>query len=194
MPSTVRGALTPQTARYTRVAMWLHWAIAFFIVVNLAIGLLRGLIPVMRTWMPGHKAIGLTVLALTLVRIGWRLANPAPRLPATMPAWQRGAAHLLHACLYLLLLAMPLTGWLLVSGAHRRPLDWFGLFPVPYLPVAPTTADAADGAHTLLGWLMLALVAIHVAAALHHRLLLRDGVLRRMAPWLERETAGLPVL
>ena len=183
-------AVARDTARYTRVAMWLHWVIALFIVVNLSIGLLRGVFPVMRGWMPGHKAIGLTVLALTLVRIGWRLAHPVPRLPATVPSWQRGAAHLVHGALYLLLLAMPLTGWLLVSGAERHPLDWFGLFPVPYLPVAPATADAADRAHMVLGWSMLALVVVHVAAALGHRLVLRDGVLWRMAPWLERRAPG----
>ena len=176
-------------ARYTRVAMWLHWIIAALIVANLSIGLLRGPVTVLRGLMPAHMAIGLTVLALTLVRVGWRLAHPAPRLPATVPLWQRGAAHLNHFLLYLLMLAMPLTGWLLVSGAERHPLTWFGLVPVPHLPVSSATADGADGAHVVLGWLMLALVAVHVGAALYHRLVLRDGVLGRMAPAIEGRTA-----
>lgn len=179
-------------ARYTRVAMWLHWIIAALVVANLSIGLLRGPVPALRALMPAHKAIGLTVLALTLVRIGWRLAHPAPRLPGSVPPWQKGAAHLNHTLLYLLLLAMPLTGWLLVSGAERRPLTWLGLFRVPFLPVSPATADQADGAHALLGWLMLALVAVHVSAALYHRLVLRDGVLGRMAPLLQRPAAAAP--
>ena len=182
----IPGAAARDGMRYTRVAMGLHWLIATLIVANLGIGLLRGPLPALGALMPAHKAIGLSVLALTLVRLGWRLTHPAPRLPATTPAWQKGSAHLVHAALYLLMLAMPVTGWLLVSGAERHPLSWFGLFPVPYLPVSSAAADRADGAHLLLGWLMLALVALHVSAALYHRLILRDGVLGRMAPLVAR--------
>lgn len=187
MPST-------STVRYTRVAMWLHWIIAVLIVANLAIGLLHDPVPAFRALMPAHKAIGITVLVLTLARIGWRLTHRAPAPLARMRRWQKIAAEAVHGLLYLLLLAMPLTGWALVSGAYRRPMTWFGAFPLPFLPVSPATAGRADAAHGLLGWLMLALVAAHVAAALYHRLVLRDGVLGRMAPALERETAGLPVL
>ena len=183
----MRGAVA---VRYTRVAMWLHWVIAALVVANLTIGLLRGPVPALGALMPAHQAIGLTVLALTLVRIAWRLGHRPPPLPTEIPGWQRFASATVHAALYLLLLAMPATGWLLVSGGERRPLTWFGLFPLPYLPATPAAADAGDAAHVVLGWLMLALVALHVAAALYHRLVLRDGVLGRMAPALEREGAG----
>ncbi len=188
-----RVAVTTGGIRYTRVAMGLHWVIAALIVVNLVIGLLHEPFPAVRALMPAHKAIGVTVLALTLARIGWRLTHRAPPLPATVTPWQRGAAQRAHVGRYLLMLALPLTGWALVSGGERRPLSWFGLFPLPYLPVSPAAADAADNAHGLLGWLALALLAVHAGAALYHRLLLRDGVLGRMAPALERGTAGLPV-
>ena len=171
------------TAHYSRVAMWFHWTIAVLVIINLAIGLLHDAIG----GMPAHKAIGLTVLALTVGRVAWRLAHRPPPLPAHTPAWERGAAHATHWALYLLLLAMPITGWMMVSGAAtRRPLTWFGLFDLPYLPVGPAAGDAGHAAHGLLGWLMLALVVLHIAAALRHWLILRDGVFGRMAPALER--------
>jgi cytochrome b561 len=170
-----------RTDRYTRVAIGLHWTIATLILVNLAIGLfadaLKG-VPLM----PVHKAIGLTVLALSVVRLGWRLTHPAPPLPATVPGWQRATAHVTHFLLYALMILLPLSGWWMVSAsAQRRPLDWFGLFPLPYLPVQAGGGIAHD-AHGLLGWTMLALVILHIGGALKHHWIDRDSVLARMAP------------
>lgn len=171
------------TARYSSVAIAFHWTIALLVIVNLVIGLGHESVPALRAWMGAHKAIGITVLALTLGRVAWRLTQRPPPLPADTPAWERGAAHATHWSLYALMLAMPLTGWALVSGPDAtRPLSWFGLFDVPLLSVASATADTADKVHGLLGWLMLALVVLHVAAALRHHLILRDHVLARMAP------------
>jgi cytochrome b561 len=170
---------------YSRVAMLFHWTIAALVIVNLTIGLLHDAIG----GMPLHKAIGLTVLALTAARLGWRLLHPAPPLPAHTPAWERAAAHATHWTLYLLMVAMPLTGWLMVSGGPTpRPTSWFGLAQVPPLPVGRAAGGFGHEAHELLGWLMLALVVLHVAAALRHHLLLRDGVLGRMAPWFDRSS------
>lgn len=124
---------------------------------------------------------------LTAGRVAWRLGHRPPPLPAHTPAWEKGAAHATHWTLYLLMIAMPVTGWLMVSGsANRRPLTWFGLFDIPYLPMGEAAGGVGHEAHELLGWLMLALVVLHVAAALRHRLILRDGILARMAPALER--------
>ena len=82
---------------------------------------------------------------------------------------------------------MPLTGWLMVSGSdERRPLNWFGLFDIPYLPVSKAVGGFGHSAHGVLGWLMLALVVLHVAAALRHHLILRNAVLTRMAPAIRR--------
>ncbi|SFP45868.1 cytochrome b [Sphingomonas rubra] len=176
-------ARTEPAARYSRVAMWFHWTIAALVIVNLVIGIFHDALGGMSI----HKAIGLTVLALTAGRVAWRIAHRPPPLPAHTPAWERGAAHATHWALYLLMIAMPVTGWLMVSGgATRRPLTWFGLFDLPYLPVGEAAGGFGHDAHGLLGWLMLALVLLHVAAALRHRLLLRDGILARMAPALER--------
>lgn len=177
----MRSALI-RTDRYTRVAMALHWVIALLVVFNLWLGLAHDSLPPAWPVIPVHKSIGLTVLALTLVRIGWRLSHPAPPLPPTLPAWERIAAHATHFGFYILLLALPMTGWAMVSGAKRSPLTWFFQFDIPYLPVPPAAADSAHQAHEVLGLTMLALVVLHVAAALRHRFVLRDAVLARMIP------------
>lgn len=166
--------------RYSRVAIVFHWTIATLVVANLAIGLLHeSLLP---GTIPLHKSIGLTVLALTAGRILWRLGHRPPPLPADIPAWARGSAQALHMTLYLLMIAMPMTGWAMGSGRDvPRPVSWFGLFDVPPLPIGRAAGGVGHEAHEIPGWVMLALVAIHVAAALRHHYLLRDGLLVRMS-------------
>ncbi|MDR6114474.1 MULTISPECIES: cytochrome b [unclassified Sphingomonas] len=174
------GGPVAATARYSHVAIAFHWAIAVLVVANLAIGLLHeSLLP---GTIPLHKAIGLTVLALTVGRILWRLGHRPPPLPAEVPAWARGSAHALHMTLYALMIVMPVSGWAMGSGRDvPRPVSWFGLFNVPPLPIGKAAAGLGHEAHEILGWAMLALVAIHVAAALRHHYLLRDGLLARMS-------------
>ena len=173
--------------RYSGVAIAFHWTIALLIIVNLVIGIGHDAIPALRALMGAHKAIGITVLALTAGRVAWRIAHRPPALPAGTAAWEKGVAHATHWTLYLLMIAMPLTGWMMVSGpGPHRPMLWFGLFDIPTLPVGAGAADLGHDAHGLLGWLMLALVVLHIAAALRHHLLLRDTVLTRMAPALRR--------
>lgn len=176
-----------QDQRYSGVAILFHWVVAALVIANLVIGVGHERIPALRAWMPAHKAIGVTVLALTLARVAWRLAHRPPALPATVPPVERRVAHAVHWTFYALLLLMPLSGWIMVSGPdHRRPLTWFGAFDIPYLSLGATASDRAATAHGLLGWLMLALVALHIAAALRHHFLLRDATLVRMAPALAR--------
>jgi len=168
-----------RTDRYSDVAIAFHWSVAALVVANLAIGILHD--SVLGWAFPVHKAIGITVLALTIARVGWRLAHRPPPLPADTPRWQAGVAHLTHWGLYALLLAMPLSGWIMASGGPApRPISWFGLFPIPHLPVGEAAAEAGHGAHGVLGWLMLALVALHVGAALFHQYAMRDRLLARM--------------
>ncbi len=172
---------------YSGVAIAFHWSIAVLVIVNLVIGIGHDAIPVLRSLMGAHKAIGITVLLLTAGRVAWRLAHRPPALPAGTPVWEKGVAHATHWTLYLLMIAMPLTGWLMVSGpGPHRPLLWFGLFDVPTLPVGKGLADLGHDAHGPIGWLMAALVVLHIAAALRHHLILRDTVLIRMAPALRR--------
>ncbi|WP_336974049.1 cytochrome b [Sphingobium aromaticiconvertens] len=167
--------------RYTRVAQSLHWAIAILILCNLWLGFAHDSLP--RAWpvMPVHKSIGLTVLALTLMRILWRLTHPVPPMLATMPPWEKLVAKVTHFAFYALLLIMPLTGWIMTS-AGDRPLSWFFLFDVPKFGV--TKGDAIVGVssegHEILGFLFATLIVLHVAAALRHHFVLKDATLRRM--------------
>lgn len=178
----------PRDQRYSTVAIWFHWGIALLVLANLVIGIGHDGIPALRSLMGAHKAIGITVLALTALRVAWRLGHRAPPYPASMAGWEKGLAHANQWALYLLLIAMPLTGWLMVSapGPQPRPLTWFGLFDLPLLPASNGAADLGHDAHGLLGWVMVALIVLHVAAALRHHFIRRDHVLARMAPVFDR--------
>jgi cytochrome b561 len=189
----VSGARSPRS-RYSRVAMLLHWAVAALILANIALGLVMTRIDGLAqfTLFQLHKSLGITALLLTCFRIGWRLAHPAPPLPAAMSPLQRRAAGAAHGMLYLLMLALPLTGWVIVSASlYNLPTVLFGRVPWPHLamihalPVAVRRTIESDvgTAHMMLGWLLLALVALHVAAALKHQLIDRDNVIARMLPW-----------
>ena len=128
-----------------------------------------------------HKSTGLTVLALVIARLLWRLydkTRPAP--PPGMPAWQVHAAAVTHALFYLAILAMPVSGWLF-NSASNFPLRWFGLFAVPALSGPDPALKAAAGfAHWFVFWCIAALFTVHVAAALDHHYRIHDDVLRRM--------------
>lgn len=133
-----------------------------------------------------HKSIGLTLLALTLVRVGWRLGNVPPPLPAHMTPLERGLSKVSHLGFYVAMLALPISGWVFVStAAVQRPLRWFGLFDVPKLPLPPSVYAGAREAHEVFGWAMIALLALHLMAALKHRWFDRDDVLARM--WFKRK-------
>lgn len=176
---------TQATRRYSRGAILFHWTIAAAILFNLWLGMWHDNLP--DTWkvMPVHKALGITILVLSVARLAWRMTHPAPPLEPTMPAWERVAATTSHWALYALTILVPLTGWAMVSGAaSRRPFDWFGLFPLPYLPVSAAVGGAAHEGHEVLGYALAALVVVHVLAALRHHLVLRDATLVRMLPIL----------
>ncbi len=169
------------TPRYNAAARMLHWIIAALIVANLASGLLHDALDGVVSVMPVHKAMGLTVLVLSMLRLMLRLTWRAPAYPASMSRAEIGLAHAVHAVLYLFMIAMPVSGWIM-SSAGKYPLTWFGLFDWPKLAVAKgsTLYEVGHGFHGTGGWLLLALVAGHVGAALRHHFMLRDGVLRRM--------------
>lgn len=174
--------MTDTAQRYNRVARALHWIIAALIIGNLAGGLLHDALEDVINLMPLHKASGMTVLALSLVRIAWRVTWRAPAHPKGMSGLEVLAAKATHLLFYGLMLAMPVTGWIM-SSAGKYPLSWFGLFDLPKLPVTreSTLYEIGHEGHELLGWLFLALVVLHVGAALRHHFLLKDNVLRRMA-------------
>lgn len=180
---------------YSKGAMFFHWTIALLIIANLAIGLLHDGFPksIQGLAMGFHKSTGILVIVLTLGRIAWRIAHRPPPLPATVTRLEKGVAHAVHWVLYALMLAMPLTGWLMSSAGKRKyPIDFYGLFPVPYLPVAQNEAAAHTYAerHEQLGYLALALIALHVAGAAKHYFIDKDRTVHRMLPWAKARFAG----
>ncbi|MNR19385.1 hypothetical protein D3C85_1361730 [compost metagenome] len=137
--------------------------------------------------MQTHKAVGLTILVLTLGRIGWRLANPLIALPAEMPKWERILSRGTQFLFYAVLLVMPLTGWL-ASSAAGRDISWFGLFQWPLLPIGGGREAAGQfmDVHEIVAKLLYVLILLHVAGALKHQFINRDNVLHRMIPIIPR--------
>lgn len=171
--------------RYSAVAIWLHWTIALLLVANLALGLYHDDFDrAVTAWMMFfHKAIGMTVLLLTLVRIAWRFVRRPPPFDPALKAWEAALARTIHAGFYVLLIAIPLSGWMLSSSSGRA-TDFFGLFEIAPLPV-PRGDDAHDlfeDAHELLGKAMMVLIALHVAGALKHHFQGHRHIIGRMAP------------
>jgi len=133
-----------------------------------------------------HKSVGITILVLALARLGWRWSNPTPELPPTLKPYEVVLARFTHAALYTLLLAMPLTGWIM-SSARSFAVSWFGLIQLPDL-VSPSRPlyDAMLTTHEVLAWTLAVLAILHALAALKHHFVLKDDVLRRMLPFTRR--------
>ncbi|KUM02164.1 cytochrome b [Chromobacterium subtsugae] len=173
-------------ARYTSPAIFLHWLMAIGLVCLFSVGFYMHGLPFspfklkIYSW---HKWSGVTLFLLVWLRLAWRFAHRPPALPAAMGGAVRAMAHAGHAMLYLLMIAIPLSGWLM-SSAKGVQTVYFGVLPLPDL-IAPDKAlgDSLAGLHTVLNYLLAAVVAGHVAAALKHHLIDRDDVLTRMLPW-----------
>jgi cytochrome b561 len=129
-----------------------------------------------------HKSVGITILALVFLRLGWRWANPTPTLPSTLKPYERALARGTHLLLYVLLFAIPLTGWTM-SSARGFPVSWFGFVQLPDLvPKNKALYETLVSVHETLAWSLMAIVALHIGAALKHHFVLNDDVLRRMLP------------
>lgn len=178
MPDHVPGYRPP--------ARWLHWIVAAVVLLMIPAGLImttEGLPrPVQDTLYLFHKNTGVLLFLVILVRLGYRLAHPPPPLPPSVPGWQRRAAGVSHALLYALLLILPITGFTRVraGGFPIELLDRLGLGP--WLAKSKPLADAAQNAHRVAAFLIIAILAVHIAAALQHALIRRDGVWSRMWP------------
>ena len=166
--------------RYNATARALHAMIAVLVIANLALGLLHEPLEDTVNLLPLHKSIGLTVLAVSVARVLWRFTWKTPIYAPAIGRVDLAVAKVVHVLFYALIILMPLTGWIM-SSAGKRPLAWFGV-GVPKFAVAKGSplAEAASEGHELLGYLLLALALVHVAAALRHHFILKDGVLRRM--------------
>jgi cytochrome b561 len=196
MTTQAAAAKPPFAGRYSLAAMVLHWIIAVLIVIQLFLGWW------MNEWVPDHSpqqdqiqdfhvSLGLTILLLVLLRIGIRLAVRPPALRPETRRWERLLINVTHSLFYILLLVLPLTGWMLVS-LDTDPISWWGLFAWPHLPGLDFMAHSKPLRHDLksihtywLIWLVLINLALHVAGALKHQF---DGhpVLGRMLPGRDR--------
>lgn len=183
----------PGQARYTRVAMALHWIVAVLIIGNVALGLAADSLPDdwIRSAVDTHKSIGLTVLGLAVLRLLWRLANPPPAMPDSYSSLERFGAHAAHWLLYVLIFAMPITGWIHDSAWEGAPTHPFLLWGViPHIRIGAIEAlDAATkqqihsvffAFHVWFAYALYALLALHILGALKHQFLDGERELQRM--------------
>ena len=173
--------------RYSMGAMIFHWVIAIAVIVNWRIAEnaeaaasreAAGAI------MANHKALGITILVLTLGRLIWRWTHPRPPMPSTMAKWEVMLAKAVHFLFYVLLIGLPLGGWL-ASSYFGGGVDMFGLFSLPALPVGqdPEAGKAIFGLHATGGTIFLYLIALHVLGALKHTFFDKNGGIFRMLPF-----------
>lgn len=170
--------------RYTKVAIWLHWLIGVAVIANIGLAMLTEDLPreTHRAAMGLHKSIGMAILALTVLRILWRLTHKSPPLPP-MATWERVLSRAAHFAFYALLILLPLSGWVWMSAADR-PIDFFGLFTIPSIVAASKdVADVMHERHEVLGLTMLALVLIHILAALKLQYADKVRIFGRMNPF-----------
>ncbi len=188
MPDTsIPVRLSVGVRRYTLTAQAFHWVVAalMFAVIPLAWVMVN--MPrtaPSREWIYTlHKSVGITIFAIVAVRLAWRAAHPAPPLPGTMAKWERGMAFVSHWMLYIILVGMPVSGYVLSATTAGKSVPFLDLFMLPSLPKSQAASDAARWVHAAVGqWLVYALIVLHLAATAWHVAVRRDGVLDRMLP------------
>src|SRR6202453_5384934 len=180
--------------RYSAVAQGFHWLIAALIVVQFTLAWSADDLPLgarKLALLARHKSFGMTILMLAVLRLLWRLRNPPPSLPSGMTPMERSLARATHIAFYVLLFAMPLTGWLM-SSAKNYSGSWFGVFPRPNLIAKNETAfNLLRSTHHLLSYALFAIAVLHVLAALKHHFWDKDPVLLRMLPLMKSDKAKL---
>lgn len=174
---------------YTRTAITLHWAIALLIFAAFPLGVYMHDLPLspdkLRLY-SYHKWIGVSIFLLAALRLAWRFAHRPPPLPGSMPRWEKLAANTVHHLLYVLIFAVPLSGWLM-SSAKGVQTVWFGVLPLPDLVSKDKElGDLLKEVHEGLNFILLGVVLAHIGAALKHHFIERDGILARMIPFLGR--------
>ncbi len=182
------GWLRNTGERFGAPAIALHWLMALLLVGLIASGLYMASMPDVGfdtrkiVLILYHKEAGILALTLALLRLAWRVGNALPALVDTLPRWQQVTARLVHLCFYALMLALPVTGWLM-SSAGGFPVSFLSLFELPDLIAASDYRfHGLIAIHQWLGYALLALTLVHAGAALRHHFLLGDATLRRMLP------------
>ena len=170
---------------YPSTSKWLHWIIAFLVIVMLCGGFFLEDVPksMQDTVYTIHKSIGLTILCLMILRLVWVHYVGRPVLPRTLPLWERIASHIVQYGLYVFVIFMPLSGWIMSVASNYNP-SYFGLFSVnlPFIPQNKALADNAFLAHKTIAYILIVLVALHILGALKHHFWDKDNILRRMLP------------
>jgi len=176
---------------YTRTAIALHWLIALLIFAAFPLGVYMHDLPLSPDKLKlysYHKWMGITVLMLMALRVSWRATHRPPPMPSTMQTWEKFAAQSVHVLLYVLLFAIPLSGWLM-SSAKGFQTVWFGVLPLPDLVGKDKElGKLLEEVHEMLNFVLLGLVIAHVAGALKHHFIERDDILARMLPFLRRKS------
>lgn len=171
--------------RYHKISILLHWLIAALVFLMLGLGAFMDEIGNQSLKMAAftfHKSLGLTILVLMIIRLGWRWSHPAPALPSQMVSWERFLSKLTHGLFYLILILMPLDGWIM-SMAAGHPVNFFWLGTIPsFVPESRSLAAIMAEVHEFLAWTLLSLILLHTAAALKHHFYDKDNVLTRMLP------------
>ena len=186
--------MTP-VARYTRTAMLLHWVIALLMIVNVGLAWTWPYVAdeSVRPLINNHKTIGITLLGLITLRLLWRITHRPPPLPAHHKPWEKSAAHIVHILLYVIMFALPLSGWIMDSAykdAASHPNLWFGLFEwprlAPVMALDPATKksvhDIFGETHEIAAKILYVLFFVHVAGALKHQYIDKDREIARMMP------------
>jgi cytochrome b561 len=173
-------------SRYTTTAIVFHWVVAILVLTMIGLGLYMTGVPKgspdRAFYFNLHKSIGITTALLVIVRLWWRAKNPPPSLPVTMPDWEIQASKISHALLYMCLIVMPLSGFA-ATQFTKYGVIYFGLFKIPPMGSENKVVyDLLQGIHGVTAILLIALVVIHVLAALKHLLIDRDKVFQRMLP------------
>ncbi len=174
------------TVRWGTVAQLLHWVIVALVITQVILAGIADELPLgmkKLAVLARHKSVGITILMLVVVRLAWRWTNPAPALPSTLKAYERGLARFTHVALYVLLIAMPLTGWMM-SSARNFPVSWFNLVQLPdFVPRSQALYDFMHETHEILAYTLGVVVVLHVLGALKHHFIYKDDVLLRMLPF-----------
>lgn len=192
---------------YSGFAKLLHWLIAALIAGMVGLGVYMTDVEgdfQYKLWLYQlHKSFGVTLFALVLIRLAWRQISPPPVMPADMSVWERRAAKSAHSALYVLMLALPLSGWARVSASPLSiPTEVFGLFTLPHIPWLASLPSETKQAwepvfqtvHWAIAWVLVAVVAVHALAALRHALILKDDVMQRMLPGRARKAVTSALL
>ena len=175
------------SARYSKVAMLMHWLLALMIIGLISFGLLmtNENVPNRFALYQWHKSFGITVLFLSLFRLFWRLSHKPPALPEGMKPWEIKASKLTHIGFYVFMIGMPLLGWAMASASRFPRTDIFYIIPWVDLPFIPRDKDlefTLKVLHELGGKIMIALIVLHIGAALKHQFVNQDNLLARMLP------------